>query len=125
MAASTIATPEPTEWPPTSTFWNRGRRLPITWCTASAWLEMLTSRLSGLLLRPVPIRSTVMVAMPAAFIACRTERTSGWTGMSQYEAPVYVPPGTRTWTVVAPCGTHNLPYMVCWVSAKRTGVYTS
>jgi hypothetical protein len=84
----------------------------------------VTSTLSGLLLLPVPIRSTAMVAMPALFIASRIERISGSIGMSQYEL-LYVPPGTRTWTVVAPCGTHNLPYMVCWVSPKPTGVYTS
>ncbi len=72
----------------------------------------------------MPIRSTAMVAMPAWFIASRIERTSGWTGMSQY-ALVYVAPGTRTWTDVAPSGTHSLPYMVCWVRPKLTGVYTS
>src|SRR6266536_2012768 len=44
--------------------------------------------------------------------------------MSQYTA-LYVPPGTSTWSVVAPCGTHSVPFIDCAVRPTRTGTDTS
>src|SRR5687767_5933650 len=44
--------------------------------------------------------------------------------MSQY-ALLYVPPGTSTWSVVAPGGTHSRPYTECAVRATVTGTLTS
>jgi hypothetical protein len=77
VTASTVATAEPIEWPTSTTRSNRGRSVRTTACTAFAWADTVTSVLSVRELRPLPSRSTAMVAIPALFTACRYDRDSG------------------------------------------------
>src|SRR3981081_3180501 len=97
-----------------------------TWCTACACVVAVTSALRGLVLLPVPNRSTANVAYPAAFIASRYEYVAGWNGESKW-VEVYMSAGPSNITVsgVGPAGRHSVPCMVAGVVSVVTATSTS